>query len=676
MDDRELALLDLALLVSDGKPVNWEQAGRGVEDTSRELLRALEAIAGIQQAHWSWQNTTGPGVRRPAAGREGKVGGFVPGALVAGRYRIEGEIGTGGFGRVYRAIDEVLGRPVALKTLFVPDAEEVAGERAARFLSEARTLAKLEHKHIVPVYDAGVETGTPWLTMKLVEGRNLAAVLGDRGPFALERALRVLSQVAQALRHAHERGIVHRDVKPANVLLGSEPDGAESVWLTDFGVARLLDEKVVAFETALVGTPFYMAPEQVAGNPTDARTDIFSLGCLGCELVSGERLWKGESLAEVFHSIVRGIPDLEEVKIRTGIVYAGIMSRCLAKSSEDRWPTVDEFERALAGLEGWTQPAQPQPGSGRSWIRLWRRKRDNWDELSPLRVHGLRKAYGFGRPVLDNLDLEIPRGAVYALLGRNGSGKSTLIRTCLGICHRDAGQVRIFGRDPAVERPAIMARTGWVPDTLMADERMRVGQLIRFVSSFYPRWDNAQCHRLLARYDLPLDKRIRALSRGMKTKISLVMALAHRPDFLLMDDPALGLDAVVLDELVETLEEAVKEDGTTVLIASHNYEEVERIATHVGILKDSRLTLSESLRRLKERVYQVDLTFREAAPDLRGVQGLRVLKASGRCVTGILSESQNRTLEWLKALTPQRLDLRELSLRELFSHLLRGPEQT
>jgi len=620
VDDPESRVLELVLAISDGEPVDWEAAeSRAGDETPRDLLAALREISDIARAHRTWQGSAdGEGwqPKSPAVGSAlpGKSSLLAPGSLIASRYRIEGEVGAGGFGRVYRALDVRLRRTVAVKALFVDDARELTAERAMRFLSEARTLARLEHRHIVPVYDAGVEADTPWLAMKLVEGRSLAATLAEHGPLAPQRAVKLLLQVAHALRHAHERGIVHRDVKPANVLIGRGEDGSESVWLTDFGVAKLLRGKADPQGVQLIGTPFYMAPEQITGRAVDARTDIFSFGCVAAELVTGARVWKGDSLSAVLESIVRSLPDLTVVRLQAGDAFVEIVRRCLAKSPEDRWQTVDELARALGGLTVAAPGSRREPAPRRPRLFPWGRRHEAvWDERSPLVVHGLRKEYRLRKPVLAGLDLEIPRGAVYALLGRNGSGKSTLIRTCLGIYRRDAGEVRVFGRDPERERKAVLARIGLVPDTLLADERFRVGELIRFVSGFYPRWDNACCHRLIGRYDLDLDQRLRDLSRGQRTQVSLVLALSVRPDLLLLDDPTLGLDALVMDEFFATLEE-VRRDGTTILIASHNYEEVERLATHVGLLDRGSIVLSESFEVLRARAKQVQLTFAEVAP--------------------------------------------------------------
>jgi ABC-type multidrug transport system ATPase subunit len=523
---------------------------------------------------------------------------FDPGGLVAGRYRIEALLGQGGFGRVYRAFDQKLERIVALKVLTLPQDPEAQSVRVRRFEEEARAVARLDHPSIVPVYDAGLEEENPWMAMRLVAGSSLDKALRKGGPLPPDRALRLLLQMAGALSHAHRRGVIHRDVKPANILL-EERDGAEHAWLTDFGIAKLLTGLDLTQIGAVLGTPSYMSPEQATGKTVDARTDIFALGCVAAELITGRPAFQGSSAMELLHAIVHKPPHLGELRQQAGPGFEAAVLRCLAKSPEDRWQTVDDLAEELEALavSGEKKPAKRRE---RRFGLPRRRAEAAWDGAFPLQVTGLTKGFGFGKPILSGLDLEIPRGAVYALMGRNGSGKTTLIRTCLGIYRRDGGQVAVFGRDPQREGPAVLARVGLVPDALAVDEKMKVRELLAFASRFYTQWDQAHCYRLLARYDLPLEKKIRDLSRGMKTKVSLIMALAHRPDLLLLDDPTLGLDAVILEEFVESLEEAARE-GATVLIASHNYGELERIATHAGFFKEGRIVLSESIPDLKAR---------------------------------------------------------------------------
>lgn len=522
-----------------------------------------------------------------------------PERLVAGRYRIETLIGQGGFGKVYRAFDQKLERVVALKLLTLPEGSPAQGDKVLRFGEEVRTVARLDHPSIVPVYDAGLEDESPWMTMKLVAGRSLKSALCDGVPLPPSRALPLLIHVAGALSHAHRHGIVHRDVKPANILL-EERDGGEHAWLTDFGIAKILTGLHLTREGVVLGTPSYMSPEQATGRIVDARTDIFSLGCVAVELVTGRPTFQGSSAMEVLHAIVHKSPDLDELRERAGPGFEAAVLRCLAKSPEDRWQSVDDLIREWTALISST--AEIPSGKLARWRRRLNRRRAEapWDGVFPLQANGLTKGFGFGKPVLSGLDFEIPRGAVYALMGRNGSGKTTLIRTCLGLYRRDGGRMAVFGRDPEREGPAILARVGLVPDALAVDEKMKVRELLAFASRFYSQWDQAHCYRLLARYDLPLEQKIRDLSRGMKSKVSLVMALAHRPDLLILDDPTLGLDAVILDEFVDSLSEAARE-GATILIASHNYGDLEKVATHAGFFKDGRITLSSSIPALKAR---------------------------------------------------------------------------
>ncbi|HSN85295.1 MAG TPA: serine/threonine-protein kinase, partial [Thermoanaerobaculia bacterium] len=222
-------------------------------------------------------------------------GDLSPGALFAGRYRIEGLLGRGGFGGVYRARDELLDRFIALKVIHRAQGDD-DGDLGA-LLAEPRTVARLDHSHIVPVYDAGVENGVPWISSRLVEGWSLKEILQDRGPLDRELVLRLLVQTASALAHAHARGIVHRDIKPGNLLLETRDDGSEHLWITDFGIAKLLRE-VAETTGRIIGTPAYMAPEQMSGGRVDERTDLFALGCVAAELLTGRRVFDGPSFPE------------------------------------------------------------------------------------------------------------------------------------------------------------------------------------------------------------------------------------------------------------------------------------------------------------------------------------------------------------------------------------------
>ena len=207
--------------------------------------------------------------------------------LVAGRYEILGLLGRGGSADVHRARDRVLDRDVALKVL-----REVTDVDRDRFAGEAHVLSLLSHPSIVTLYDADVDDGRPWLALELVEGRSLAALHRER-PMTLQALAAVAAQVAAGLAHAHGHGVVHRDVKPSNVLI--TPSG--SARLTDFGIARRVDSGSQLTETGhVVGTVAYIAPEQVRGEQVDGAADVYALGLLLLEARTGQRCFAGTPL--------------------------------------------------------------------------------------------------------------------------------------------------------------------------------------------------------------------------------------------------------------------------------------------------------------------------------------------------------------------------------------------
>jgi eukaryotic-like serine/threonine-protein kinase len=254
----------------------------------------------------------------------------------AGRYEILGELGRGAMGVVYRATDPVIGRNVAVKTIRLT--EEGTGltrkELLARFQTEARAAGLLTHPNIVVVYDAGEEDGLYYITMELVEGKSLQALLDGGHAFPVPRVLRILEQTCSALQFAHERNIVHRDIKPANLMLSSD----DTVKVTDFGTAKILQMGTVQQTTHVMGTPSYMSPEQVKGRPVDGRSDIFSLGVMMYEMLTGEKPFPGQSITTVIYKIVNEDP-IPPRQINPSL-HAGlneIVLRALAKDPEVRY---------------------------------------------------------------------------------------------------------------------------------------------------------------------------------------------------------------------------------------------------------------------------------------------------------------------------------------------------
>lgn len=256
------------------------------------------------------------------------------------RYRIVHELGRGSMGVVYRAIDEQLSRPVAIKLL-----EPKAGNNARireYFLREARSVAQLNHPNIVTVYDAGLQESSPWLVMELVEGDDLRTRF-HKGRPTLMQSMRIGSQVASALDCAHARGIVHRDLKPENIMVAS--DGTAK--LMDFGIAYVMqaDDDGVKRRNTVVGTPVYMAPEQIRGEPIDGRTDIYALGVVLFECFCGRLPFAPD--AAMFHHTNTPAPDPLLYRPDLPVELAELVSSCLEKSPDKRPQKASFIQRTL-----------------------------------------------------------------------------------------------------------------------------------------------------------------------------------------------------------------------------------------------------------------------------------------------------------------------------------------
>src|SRR5579872_7409856 len=279
-------------------------------------------------------------------------------ATKAGRYEIVGELGRGAMGVVYKAVDPVIGRTVAVKTIRL--SEEGTGlsrpELLSRFQTEARAAGLLTHPNIVVVYDAGEEDGLYYITMELVEGKSLQAMLDARQAFPLPRVLRILEQTCSALQFAHERNVVHRDVKPANLMLTAD----DTVKVTDFGTAKILQFGTVQQTAHVMGTPSYMSPEQVKGKAVDGRSDIFSLGVMLYEMVTGEKPFPGQNITTVIYKIVNEEPvpprDVNS-SIHPGI--SAVVMKALAKDPEVRYQSCREMLEDLRNYRTVAPGASP-----------------------------------------------------------------------------------------------------------------------------------------------------------------------------------------------------------------------------------------------------------------------------------------------------------------------------
>ncbi|MGD9685012.1 MAG: protein kinase [Candidatus Obscuribacterales bacterium] len=278
------------------------------------------------------------------------------------RYEIIETFGEGGMGVVYRALDTVLKKEVAIKALRAGSEAELA----ARFQREARTLSRLSHRNVVGVLDFGVgDEGMPYMVMDFAAGRNLARILDEEGPLSLDRVASIMSQLCDGLGAAHRQGIIHRDLKPANVIVGED---GESITIVDFGLARFVDgagqNATLTRPGTVMGSPFYMSPEQVSGVEADNRSDIYSLGCILFKLLTGSEPFRGETAVETLLIKSKSPPPVLSSAADRDFPpeLDAIIEGCLALSPGDRFATVEELAAKLSEALGEPGTGEPEPG--------------------------------------------------------------------------------------------------------------------------------------------------------------------------------------------------------------------------------------------------------------------------------------------------------------------------
>ncbi|WP_079062665.1 serine/threonine-protein kinase [Peterkaempfera griseoplana] len=273
--------------------------------------------------------------------------------LVADRYRLDAAIGRGGMGEVWRGHDQVLGRPVAVKLMLAADSDP---EAAARFRLEAQTAARLHHPQVVTVFDFGAWQDRFFLVMELVEGRSLAQELEALGPLAVDRVAAVAAQTAAGLAAAHRQGVIHRDIKPGNLIRGAD----DAVKIADFGIARFADDASAALTGVgqIVGTSLYLAPERALGSAAGPGSDVYALGCVLYQLLVGEPPFQSDHAAAVLHQHVATTPAPPSWRCpQLPGAFEEYLLRMLAKRPEER-PAAQEVADWFA-TSAWRGAAGP-----------------------------------------------------------------------------------------------------------------------------------------------------------------------------------------------------------------------------------------------------------------------------------------------------------------------------
>jgi serine/threonine-protein kinase len=267
------------------------------------------------------------------------------GTLLAGRYRLDAQIGTGGMSAVYRAFDTVLERQVAIKLMHREIADD--SDQLERFRREARAVARLKNPHVVGVIDAGEDEGNPYIVLEYVRGETLKDRIRRHGRLPVAEAVAYAIEVARALQAAHERQIVHRDVKPQNVLIDEE--GTAKV--TDFGIARSLAEEGLTADGRVLGTTDYVSPEQALGRPVTGQSDIYSLGVVLFEMLTGEVPFRGENQVAVAMKHVREeLPDVQLRRPEVSSALAAVVDRATARELGDRYADAGDLIADLADV--------------------------------------------------------------------------------------------------------------------------------------------------------------------------------------------------------------------------------------------------------------------------------------------------------------------------------------
>ena len=261
-----------------------------------------------------------------------------------GRYNIIGELGQGAMGTVYKAVDPLIDRVVAIKTINLSLALDEKDEYESRFYQEAKAAGRLSHPNIVTIYDVGKSGEIAYIAMEFLQGRELRDILNDGKRMPVEQVINVVAQVAQGLAYAHEHGIVHRDVKPSNIMVVREGH----VKITDFGIARMASAAVRTQTGMVLGSPKYMSPEQVVGKLTDQRSDIFSLGVVLYEMLTGQAPFAGENVNAIMYQTLNSVPPPpSSLSPNVPEMLNFIVAKALAKKLEHRYQDTKEFAADL-----------------------------------------------------------------------------------------------------------------------------------------------------------------------------------------------------------------------------------------------------------------------------------------------------------------------------------------
>jgi ABC-2 type transport system ATP-binding protein len=291
-----------------------------------------------------------------------------------------------------------------------------------------------------------------------------------------------------------------------------------------------------------------------------------------------------------------------------------------------------------------------------------------------VRIDGLSRRFG-KKQVLEGISLSIQRGTVFGLVGENGAGKTTLIKHILGLLNVQAGKVRVFDRDPALDPVGVLGRIGYLSEERDLPDWMRVGQLLSYSRAFYPSWDDRFARELLAAFELSPKQKIRTLSRGQRARAGLLVALTHRPDLLVLDEPSSGLDPIVRRDILSAIIRTVADEGRTVLFSSHLLDEVERVADTAAMLAGGRLILHGEVQTIVTDHRRLTLRFPQHLEIAPTLPGALAWSGEGREWTCLVNGKKLHLQAAAEALGASIVAEQSPSLEEIFVSRIRGGSQ-
>ena len=280
-------------------------------------------------------------------------------------------------------------------------------------------------------------------------------------------------------------------------------------------------------------------------------------------------------------------------------------------------------------------------------------------------VQGLSRQFG-ATVALDAVDFSATQGRVHGLVGVNGAGKTTLIKHLLGLLRPTRGSVRVFGLDPARDPVGVLRRVGYLSEYRELPEWMRIDELLRYTQAYYPSWDMTYARELLDTFGLDRTRKVAGLSQGMRAQTGLVVAVAHRPDLLILDEPSSGLDAVVRQDILDAIIRTVADDGRTVIFSSHLLDEVERMSDHVTMIHDGKVVLNGSLEDIRGAYHVTALTFAQRFDRLPKLDGTLTASGGGRTWSVVHKASVEELRSAVATFGGEIAESRSATLEEIF----------